>query len=401
MIDGSIEIQEPQVGDIGSKLEHFPNSHAGAISELICSNAITLNPSLKGQTPKSTIYFPDPNSGNYEESYVVNLEKAKEVLQPFEISTQIMKSADQLSPQEVYEDGQKALKETIKAFVTHGDISPELAVLVGKIIRPSGVEVNDHHCARFFYPHDYFPEDGEEKGSLEIGLTYLASHLKQFKEITTWHGFHFSEQQLLHLVLRNTASHEYGHAIDRALRINEWKRREREDPKANVFSSQVDKEFNNLIYDTLAPDSRLQEIFAYEPENADYANREGTSSERIATGFEFLGLSYALNELGVNDQKVAAIVSDFKDVDRKSLYQYEDVLRLARQHHLNFELLGAAINKITVSLKEENLFNLASVLAFGFYSRNFGYYFPLTGEQLHEYISSFNISPVKTAEAVH
>lgn len=366
--------------------------------ELISSAAIYLHPALKGKAPRSWLFYPEDNRFGVEEAYVVDIDKAIQVLEDNESQQEILPDKYGNREQELFELSKSAFKRSVKAFVKNGDVSSALAVEVGRLMRPGNVVVTQEDFGRFLYLGDEFPKRDEERGALEVGVKYVFRQIEGYKEILSQNGVELTEEQIIDLILRGLVSHEYGHAVDRTMQLLTWGEYVSGIPgggEPNLSDRyRIRGKMHQEIFDRIAPNEDLATVLALEPddkEDAYYTNRESTSSERVGRGFHYLGMRYALLELGLDKEKADNIVRSFTRTEDSKLNQYKNLADEIRATGLNLEIFCHGINDLVSQLRKLGRNDLAGKFPYLDMpdGRQLGYFYPLSQEQIRTYIAAF------------
>lgn len=367
----------------------FKDPHLRALFELANTGAISLHPGFKGVISDHLSFYLDEPPFKYRPVWIVDIDKSIEVLEKCKVetpNTEIPTGREQ----ELFERSQKAVKQTVRAFVKNGDIPAVLAVTVGRFLKPANVRITPHDYARFLYFKHSFPTKLEERADLSIGLKYVFGQRNDYREMLWENGVELTDDYLLDLILRDGVSHEYGHAVHAALNLVQWgayvvKPNEGEKPKSYW---QIREDSAQYIYDTIAPDQDLAEILASEPDS-DYSRRSSTSSERLGRGFQYLGTKYALQDMGIDSAKAGKIVETFKKRHGTVLEGYKKVIGEIRLHNLNIEIFSNGITDLQVALKKRGRIDLLESIRFGFGARDLGYFYPLNQDQLRSFVKTF------------
>lgn len=367
----------------------FKDPHLRALFGLANTGAISLHPGLKGVIPDSLNFYLDEPPYKRIPVWIVDIDKSIEVLEKCQVETPNIEIPTGRE-QELFERSQKAVKQTVKAFVKNGDIPPALAVSVGRFLKPANVKITPHDFARFLYFRHSFPTKPEERADLEVGVKYVFGQRNDYLEMLGENGVELTDDQLLDLILRDGMSHEYGHAVHAALDLIQWgayivKPTEGEKPKSYW---KIRRDSAQYIYETIAPDQDLAEILANEPDSGK-SERSNTSSERLGRGFQYLGAYYALLDMGFDSAKAGKIVETYKKRDRTSLEGYKKIIGEIRLHNLNINIFGEGITDLQVALKKLGRTDLLESIRFGFSTRELGYYYPLNQEQLRLFVEKF------------
>lgn len=331
---------------------------------------------------------PDYNPEKWDSKrYMVDFDKAKALLQ----SPQAQKENSPVIFTEdlIKSEGEKSFKKVVKAFVDHGDIPTQLAVQIGRVVKPSNILIHDEDFARFLYTNSEFPESPEQRADLEIGTEYVNGWaFKQMHEAVTAAGVNLSNEQLFQLVLRNGVSHEYGHAIDRVILLLRQSKLEKSDDDWKE-KMKITHEMKQSVYDTIAPREELKQLLEGQPEDGFATERKGTTSERIAVGFENVGTRYALEELEIDKDKIDQIMDNLEKEDKGRLDKSIQLINLLKSNSLTIEDLASARLDIWSNLKDQGQVELYDPLRFGLDTRFLGYFYPLTKNEVHTFVSQW------------
>lgn len=356
----------------------FSTQTLTAVYELVSKNVIAANPQI--------------NSGAYP--YLLDLDQAATVLQNLDQEEQLDGEVDK---QQLEAGAKKAFNQVVKAFVEQGIVPASLAVQVGKLLRPSSVEVLETDYHRFLYLQDEFPKTSEGRAALEIGVdryrlmrVELESYLKAAKISLT-------EEQLQNVLLRWGVSHEYGHAVSRTLEILQIEKFIKGQPQGEyLYIAERGRNLvNGSVYSDIAADQELRDILQDEPEDGLYTRRNITSSERIAAGFEYLGLQYALEDNGLSREQGQSILQQFATSDEQQFQQCQQLVRFIRTQKIGLDILGQAMTSLSLDLKRNKMPHLSSLVPTNFGPRYFGYFKPLSGDQVREFVARLNPLPSK------
>ncbi|GEM_PF-6795271 len=364
-----------EVGDVNTEsLNHtFTDKKLGAFTAIIEGDVVNTK----------------PESG-WISDYTVDKDKAVAILTPHMPQDEVLKP-EQLEQGET----EVAFRNVVKAFVDHKVIDPQTAELTGKLVRPSNITLIDATYFRFLYMADEFPKSASERGELEMGHLGYGRMTRNLVRKLESAGVELRSEQMRGVVLRWIISHEYGHAVDAALQIQKAEEvgKSKPDEEKWKVKADVDRHASQELFTTIAPEPKLQEMFTIQ--DARYAGLHDdalqTSSERISTGFEYLGLRYALTDAGVAEDKIDKVLDAFKEEDQKSFQDLEHLFKVGKEKGMDIETLGVALNTLKLELRKTEKPELKKTLPLSFGSTYAGYFFPLSETQLKAYIASFKV----------
>lgn len=344
----------------------FESSLAQSVMSLIASGGITVDSSYKGFTvdgEKSVLAL-----------QAVEAARSNEITPDFSQSTE-------LSPELVHQN----YREVLQAFLEAGLISGEFMGQVSRIIKPSGIKPSNSEFARFFYLEDTFPKSADRRGSIEIGTKVVEYFEEKLQEASEKVGIILSAEQRQKLILRTILSHEYGHAVHHTLAIQRVENALENDPEASFISVVVEqsKSLDTTIHNTTAPEELHEFFHDEEIESLSGNDPQNTVSERIATGFKEQGMRLALQEMGIEPEKAQALIDTLAQDDSKKLDEYRLTLKYAQERGFSMKTLAQAVSYVSTDIRKDHP-DLAEKIRGGFGSRNLGYFFPLTAEQLKE-----------------
>jgi hypothetical protein len=299
----------------------------------------------------------------------------------------------------IKQESEQAFKKVVKSFVDNGVITPDLAVQVGRIIRPTDISTPNADWARFLYLDKIFPSNKDGRGNIEMGTQYVNGWgAQQMKDVLDKQGVHLNQDQLLQLVVRNTIAHEYGHAVDRTIALLQTANQAGKEPGKDLYEIIIPLEdkMSASLYEYIAPNMRLQEVFVGQPKEGPYVRRGLTSSERIAVGFENLGQQFSLRELGIAESTIDNIIKEYQQLDNKKLESYSEMAKVGLEKGLNLQEIGEARIQLSSQLKDKGRDNTL-VAQISPNVRVVGYYFPLDRSEIKAYIDQWYTPPIQQA----
>ena len=338
--------------------------------------------------------FESPNN-RWQKSYILDTNKAVEVLEGIKSERQANDLTVEIKGKDLLLEGQTAFRQAVKSLVDHNVIPTDLAVQVGRLVKPPDIELIDTDFARFLYLKDNFPAKGEERASLELGRKYaLGWGWQELDKAIKSQGVNLSLDQTLRVVLRSGISHEYGHAVDRALLFLNVEAKMAAQPEADAWQLMLEsgQEVSQDIYSRIAPNDDLAEILQGELEDGTYTRKERTSSERLGTGFGYLGLRYALEDLQVDQQKIDGVINYMVDDDFKTMQGNKRVAGEIKKQGLTLEDWGNAMTDLNMDLRDRGRSDLREITR-DFSARSLGYAAPLSEEQIKALVTTWNTTP--------
>lgn len=289
-----------------------------------------------------------------------------------------------------------AFSDTLRGFLSHDIISGNVMGQVSRIIKPSGVTPSENANASFLYLDDNFPEDPERRGEILLGKRAYAKWEGEFKSIYEKVGLNLTDEQIRQTTLRFLISHEYGHAVERGIAILKSEDEMTDSEKLNPMSGRM-KIMHGLkmhVYEQLAPNSKLQSLFTEEKVASIYRANDPalTTSERIATGFERLGLQYALEDINVDPIQIDQVLNYLQQTHESRFTEQKYILDKAKKKGFSLEQLSAAIDLIDGEMHKMERKDLAELTRGGFSGHTFGYAFPLNQDQIKEFTKEANVN---------
>lgn len=342
--------------EAGSAIKEFENKKLQALSELITQEGVI------------TVEKPGPKP-----EIKVDTQKAIQILSPH---------YQEIRPHEIdRHQAESSYRSVVKAFVDNGIIDTEVAQLTGKLIRPSDIAItNDKNFWAFLYLRSDFPKGQEKRGELVADGLLFTARINSMKSVLSQAGVSLPDEQIEEIVRRWIISHEYGHAVDAAIRINEAKKPGRDEW---LVPRQMDED----IYEHIARNPKLESIVA---------EGDGSSSslERVSTGFEALGLRFALKEAGVESEKVDEVIGLLRAKDARNATELEETIKITKSKGMTRESLDQLLTAVIIGVRGAGKKELTRVLPVPLPPQNFcasyaGYFFPMSEEELKEYINKY------------
>lgn len=344
-----------------------------------------LDTNIINNTPSS-----DPEWG-YRLEYTVEIDQAIKLLERYKANEPKPTKEDQTfseTTEILRKEASEALTRVIDVFVEKGFLSEELQRQIRRLIKPSNIEIvtTDYH--RFLYLKNTFPEEPEDEGVIQVGVELINLMERDLGRIFSEMGIGLSPEQIRKIALIQGLSHEFGHIVDRVLRLMEIEKRITSAGESlSETAIRVDREIDDFLRREF-PDEELEEILKNEPENGTFTYPGNCYSEKIATGFELIGLTEALLSEGVSASDVDKIMEALYTEKSRRLEEYKRLISFSRQKGFNLETLGEAINHLTYYLKNQGKTDLRDMLPLSFGIRTIGYYRPLNPDQIRKFILS-------------
>lgn len=354
------------------------------IRRLIDQEAIKLHPDLNMISPSDSDYFRS-GDGKLQDAYVLDLDKSASVIDKFFVENPkdaIVPSTDLLDP------GRSAFKKIVKYFTVNNIIPTSLAVEVGKIIRPSGFRPTKGNDAGFYYFKEVFPENPAERGTVRLGERYVYLMSKNLARIFSNLEINCTQDQLRDIVLRSVIAHEYGHAVKQTIVIMKLAEMYPNISPENLkrFAFALSKQIDQTIYEIIAPNHELTDIFSDEPNTL---MKSDSSEERLAQGFEYLGLQSVLKDLGITEDKIQLVLEAFRKIDHDRFIDHKHLIEYAKKHGLNLRLLQKALSRLMIELDTRGRGDLSLCLMTNYGPNMLGYAFALTPHEIQKFIAMF------------
>lgn len=369
-----------QESEIGSKRETFTHIGPFVLYVLFKSGAITmdldeeysLNMQILSQTPLRGRVRPTPK-------------------------TQEGKTKDNNSLEKML---QASYTRALARFVNRGIISPKLEELAERIVVPENVHVETINEAVGEFAREGFsfpqtPAERKEKFLLRFSPK-ISHNIWQFVP-DLQSRFGFSPEQAQEITADFVVSHELGHALEVALII--YQTQERIDyltTYSDVFtrnSPRYHYQLTQLLLYTMATHNlsecpkQLREVFDQQ-EDSEIAL---SACERFATGFELLGLTYALEDAGVGKEATEVFVKEIRDEKNTTFNDYSRAIRMGKTKGFVLEEFSFLLTFLSGSFSRMNedyngLGKLLLSEANVFTSHGLGYFFPFSEIEIREYL---------------
>lgn len=339
----------------------------------------------------------DPNRSSFESKhFLVDLPKAVSILSKYKQDKVVIEIT--FPEEKVKQEAKAAYKRVVKNFVDNGIIPAELAVSVGRLIRPDNVVVVSGDHARFLYLKEEFPQSPEKRADLEIGIEYVNGWgVQEMKLALEKAGVSLNQDTLLWLTLMDGLSHEYGHAVDRVLTLLEAEKHKSATPlEGSKYVWETGHSMQNSVYEKVAPNSELMGMLENQPKDGWYTAPRLTSSERIAVGFENIGLGLALKQLDIEPQTIAKILAEYSKSDRTNIDKYKQLFQELDARGMNFEDFTSGALELYSQLKADGQVDLFAPVSSNYGVRSLGYFFPLNKEQIRAYITQWYKPEIKS-----
>lgn len=373
----------------GLARKEFIHETPKVIYDLVDQKAIALVPDLK-EAPAKGVEFRRDYLSPLVPVYKVDFEKGQAIVEAVQPKNDLSQ-VDLGSDQELLDRARLALRDSIVALVRRGDLPAELVAQVGRLLKPSDTKVTKGDIFRFVDFGRSFPAEKGDRGTFEVGRAYVEGWFGTIKGYLEERGISATDEQVLNVVMRNGASHEYGHAVDKTLRILAWESAEKSRGHQLSISegAAVDDAYNEVIYRDIVPNQEIAALLEKENPKDSFGDYQRTNSERISSGFEALGTQYALEETGLKSEDVDFVLGKIAAADQVALREFKTVLDKIYNSHLNLAIVATAVGKLKNYLVKEDRNDLVERIGLSLSSRDLGYYFPLTKDEVHKYINYF------------
>jgi len=318
--------------------------------------------------------------------YLVDQDKAVACL---EIPEDIDEQNEEQAPKNkewLEQETDHAYQEIIADFIDEEVLTEELAGDIRKLIPPSNIEVTDDNFFRFLYDADKVPDSEDKAAKLVVGLKMQKYLERRLRKILNNTSVSLDDEVVSKIAIRWGMSHELGHSVERSIMIRNTEKMSADNPDLEVWQAaiRVHNKVNNKVYLQLAPDSNLQKIF--EDEDGIFMNSGNSTGERVASGYEMIGLRSALAKSGVETTVIDEIIANFASENLKMLEEGLIIESLANQKGLSLGSLCSALTDIRLGIKDKNP-DVYDQLPLTFGSNFFGYLAPLSKDQLRAFIN--------------
>ncbi len=259
----------------------------------------------------------------------------------------------------------------LEAFKRNGFLSEQLLTDTGKLLQIHSLEKTRGDATHLAHIANIFqlPQSDMQPVSLYIAdeiaekilaLQMLLNHLKIKK---------LSAMDIQETAIRQVLSHAFGHVLHRSIAISLANRYLARQRKSNVnfqqpdaldfqnFVKQVEASIFEAIYADISPDKQLQNIFENETETG-IRQSFLTSQERLATGLEYMGLQFALEEYGMAGEDIEKIFSAQTAKHRQNFSELETICQFVKANQGSVTGLSYAILSLGSALEHEGRFDL-------------------------------------------
>ncbi len=283
-----------------------------------------------------------------------------------------------------------AYRESLLALRRSELIPGSLMGQVARIIKPSDVVITDAAFAQYLHIEDTFPERGGPRGFIALGLRSIDGRFSEVADVAEKVGLTLSEHQLIHLALRLLISHEYGHAVHDALLIMKIEATLASTGRPDFLNVVIEshRDFNNDVGSRIAPNEKLAGLLGgWDTQHPVRKNDPSHAvSERIAVGFQDIGVEECLRGMGVDEKQIDTFLGFFRDRRARLVVETREILQNSRIRGLDLELLSGAVDRVVYLTRNEHR-EFAELFTGGFGARVFGYYFPLSRDEIRAMVS--------------
>ncbi|MBP7875677.1 hypothetical protein KA012_01645 [Candidatus Woesebacteria bacterium] len=283
-----------------------------------------------------------------------------------------------------------AFLQSLRSILRVGLMPGELMGQVARIIKPSNISVTDSAFARFVYFSSTFPKKNEgERGDLEVGAKVLGIFIDRIAAAAEQTDLKLTQAQQKQLALRLITTHEYGHAVHQAkiLQRIEAALVDQPDELISVVNEQTQAFDHTITYD-VAANAELAGLFEGEEVTPFSSNNIAVAlSERIATGFQDVGVVEALLEMGFVEEQAKQFLAAYHSGEATLLRETKLALQTAKNAGFSTVSLSSAIDDVAMEMRTAGKNEEYDLVRYGFGATNFGYYFPLSRKELEQMIS--------------
>ena len=322
--------------------------------------------------------------------YTVRIDEAIQVLEEYKDPKTTKETLSPEVEEDLRKQAEECLNRIIERFIKSGLLPEELQRQIMRLINPSNIEITQEDYHRFIYLKDEFPQNLEDQGVIQVGMELNEYLEKELAQILSENGITLSSEQIRRIALTRGLSHEFGHIVDRVLRLREIERRAISSKNSiSQIAIAVDEEMDKTLFGEIAVDDELENILKGEP-NGIFTNPSSCYSEKIASGFEIIELREALIAEGLSAPYVKKIMEALSERSSRKFEEFKWLFSCSRAKGLNLETLGEAINNLAYYLKKRERPDLRNLFPISFGIRSIGYYRPLNEDQLRAYISRYS-----------
>jgi len=292
---------------------------------------------------------------------------------------------------EMLSELRNALPLIQQALVNRGIVLSDFIIQINRLITDAHIEVTDNDYNQFYYGKDDFPEKTGNNAALYIGAGCIEAFEDTLKDRLNQYSVALPSEIARKITLRWILSHEYGHAIDRTLQlgvINGRVNTEEGDTRRKIGGSVQDEMYQD-VNENIAKNSDLESMVTNDEKTRKYLSPLESASERVASGFEFVGLHSALVENGVAVEHADAIIANAFKKGQDELQDFKRLLEYSSSHGLDMKELKHAMLMIRIELKKRGRQDLLTKLPLHFGMQHLGYLAPLTEQEITTYVSKY------------
>ncbi|MFZ2152797.1 MAG: hypothetical protein WAV41_01935 [Microgenomates group bacterium] len=234
----------------------------------------------------------------------------------------------------------------ISMAAKNGLIPKDLVVITGKLTRGADIQIVENMSGGI-----NIRGDGDSKPEIYISVGGIENRLGIIQRAAAKNDIDLTSEQVLNAALASLAGHEYAHSIDRALERRFCELAE-ELPLELGEKSKNNLGIMNFGHDITAREAEKVATPIFK--NLD--NRDGDVDsihrERLATGFEMVGLKYGLVITGVSEDTADKIVETIRMSRYGDLVELSDTIDLLEMNQ--DDLFGYSID-LRMKLKDMGL----------------------------------------------
>ena len=376
MSENTSSVGGAESADVATRMQ-YKSKNLALIHNLIGSRVITSEPS------------DDPKWKNHIRNFSVDTDAATAILEKSDTEEAFIATTDQ-EKQTLDIEVKQSFPEVLHAFSEAGVLPDALANQLSRLLKPDNVLVGDFDFHQFYYLQDSFPEKSGETPVLRFGAGQLKYMETRLTEALSAAGVTLDQGQIHSISVRWGLSHEIGHAVDRAMMLGITEERLKADAGLEDWKEavKVSDDMRGEVESIIAPDKDITSIFA-SMDNSEELHTGNLVAERIAGGFEYIGLRMALKDVGLDDNQQGLIIDYFNKNNNGELEEKRNFIDYLGKNGLSVDNLGSAFYDIKNSLKDSERADLAEKVP-SFRIDSLGYTRPLSENQTRAYVNKYS-----------
>ncbi|OGY08385.1 MAG: hypothetical protein A2700_00915 [Candidatus Blackburnbacteria bacterium RIFCSPHIGHO2_01_FULL_44_64] len=283
------------------------------------------------------------------------------------------------------------------SFVEKGVIPGSLRELVrSRLLNDGNITAEESDSSAFWFGEYYFPSNPENAALFSVGNKCVAIFEARIAGALNRCGVKVEPEVLKRVAIDTVVSHEYGHVVDwtfiilaagREKEVRGLEERMYQVPfKLYMEIGEAGKErIHRGIYRDIAPNREVEVAL-----RGDEGAVSESTVDRVSTGFEILGLQFALEREGVSPEDALRASDTYRAEASLYLADYRVFRDTLDEHGLDLKKVEKALGVVQHLLGEfganrKDLVPLVDPMG-GVGGRKVGYYAPMTRTEVDRYI---------------